>query len=775
MGKTKIFIALLLCAALLLSMCGCGATTPSPTEPTPTEPPVTEPPVSLLYTEAAQPLRDAENLSIELDIKKTITTQTNTMVLRSEQELVLSGIGTDTFTASLNEEVDMGDVEDRFTEYYADGKLFVNVYDAGHFQGEMAAEDFMARFAPAALLDESLYENVSADQTDSGTTMTFADPIGPESWALPEGAEFISGSGSAKIDPNGSLTRTGYTICYRQGNTEVTAEISAKAEMYNDEVPEAPEEPEKYVQIDDINVPRLYDTATWFLFGSNTASAKIAYTIASEAAGAVLNSQTQMHYSGGGENHVSDITSAITLTDINLNTQSRSWTDHFQDGVYTYTEDGAEPQTDESITARDMQNYILDQYVDILPALEYIESASSEDMNGLIYLQIGLNEVWGEGMENYASYTLFQDENLLDSYATAYKTTECSYYLVIDPATGFPISSGTSYGGVHTIDGQDCALSLEMTQSFRLAEPNTYEQITGEMLPEEEPQEKATPLLYRVTGENGQQMYLMGTIHAGDSRTAYLPEEVYTAFEESDALAVEANVIAFEEQVEQDPQLAAQIAALYMNQDGKSIEELLDPELYAHAVKLIKASGNYVAGAEYMTPYIWSNMIDQFFVSLSGIRAEQGVDLRLIKLAEEQEKKILEVESSMQQIEMFANFSRELQLLILEENLDYTVAEYSSELQELYEMWCAGDEAALRKMLAEEDDEMTAEELALYQEYVDKVIIQRNEGMLEVAVEYLESGETVFYAVGLAHLLQENGLVDTLQTAGYTVEQVSYS
>ena len=58
---------------------------------------------------------------------------------------------------------------------------------------------------------------------------------------------------------------------------------------------------------------------------------------------------------------------------------------------------------------------------------------------------------------------------------------------------------------------------------------------------------------------------------------------------------------------------------------------------------------------------------------------------------------------------------------------------------------------------------------------MDKVIIQRNEGMLEVALEYLESGETVFYAVGLAHLLQENGLVDTLQTAGYTVEQVSYS
>ena len=48
--------------------------------------------------------------------------------------------------------------------------------------------------------------------------------------------------------------------------------------------------------------------------------------------------------------------------------------------------------------------------------------------------------------------------------------------------------------------------------------------------------------------------------------------------------------------------------------------------------------------------------------------------------------------------------------------------------------------------------------------------------MLEVAISYLESGETVFYAVGLAHLLNNhNGLVDTLREAGYTVELVEFA
>ena len=63
-----------------------------------------------------------------------------------------------------------------------------------------------------------------------------------------------------------------------------------------------------------------------------------------------------------------------------------------------------------------------------------------------------------------------------------------------------------------------------------------------------------------------------------------------------------------------------------------------------------------------------------------------------------------------------------------------------------------------------------------YEEYEKAMSYDRNEGMLEVAKQYLESGDTVFYAVGLAHLLDSNnGLVDTLQQAGYTVELVQFA
>ena len=54
------------------------------------------------------------------------------------------------------------------------------------------------------------------------------------------------------------------------------------------------------------------------------------------------------------------------------------------------------------------------------------------------------------------------------------------------------------------------------------------------------------------------------------------------------------------------------------------------------------------------------------------------------------------------------------------------------------------------------------------------MLLDRNAGMLEAAKGYLEGSETVFYAVGLAHLLGEEGLVKGLWDAGYTVEIVTY-
>jgi len=92
----------------------------------------------------------------------------------------------------------------------------------------------------------------------------------------------------------------------------------------------------------------------------------------------------------------------------------------------------------------------------------------------------------------------------------------------------------------------------------------------------------------------------------------------------------------------------------------------------------------------------------------------------------------------------------------------------------MFELWCMGDEAALADAVRIDTSQMSPEELELYEEYAQAMETDRNLQMHQVAESYLNSGETVFYAVGLAHLLAEDGLVNSLRNAGYTVELVSY-
>lgn len=769
----KKIIVCLLSLILICSLIACGNTTPTPSTAPTTQ--ATEPAVTNIYTQAAASVRDAQNLKVELTTKKTIVALGGTFSYASEQELILTGIGTDTFTATLNENLEIGEYEDEFTEYFSNGVLYVTVSDNGYFQGNMTTDDFVARFAPAVLLDETLYADVSSQESETSVTLTFSNPTQPEAWALPQGAKFLSASGSAKITSNGTLSKTVYTIDYTQGNTTVSMEVTAEAEIYDEKVPEAPQNPAQYTKIDSIEIPRLYDTAVMYICSSETASSTINKTIISQAAGYSQFDQVELHYAGSGKNLLTRVEQSITSMDNTGATQTYTLTEKFQDGKYTYSENGSAALPNSSVNATLMTDYVQDFCYNNITALKYITSAKAESLNGLLYLKIELNSEWGKLTAKSISEQLFQDEDFLDNYATAYETTTGSHYLCLDPATGFPFATGISYAGTHTIQGQKYILSQEVVQSYQLLDSSTYTELTGKVAAETAPKEQATPLLYRVTGANSQEMYLMGTIHVGDVKTGFLPDAVYAAFNACDALAVEADIIAFEEKIKTDSKLASKLAETITNPGGKPTKNLLNASTYALAVKLLKASGNYSSSMEYMNPYTWASSIESFYLTLSSLRPEKGMDMRLLMLAKEQNKKILEVESALSQYKMFAGFSKDLQALVLDEAVSASVTEYCEEVQTLYDLWCAGDEEALREALKNDTSDMTEAERTLYQEYTQAMIIDRNEDMLDVAISYLESEDTVFYAVGLAHLLQENGLVDTLREAGYTVEQVKYN
>jgi len=780
----KRLTALLLCICMVFSLISCAAE-PDPTSP-PTEPPTeapTEPPAAELYQAAYDQAAGKHQFMMTIHSVKTTSVAGLTFTQDGKQTIYFQDYGSDAMKYRSSEEIIYNDlISFLYEETFIDGMLYASVDYSDRFRGEMDTADAALRNLSPTMIDPALYSSITQD----GGSFRFENPTAAESWAMPEGSEMGEAHAEAVVNDRGELENLGYYLTYTYGPAEITLEVDAEL-MFGPTTVNTPTEADSYTQLQDVDAVYLTMNAQGMLMVSDSASTTSLESVMSQAAAVTRNQSTTMNVYWSG----SDIDAKIDTSLYFMDYSSGQSTDleqeeKFVDGVYTVATNGGEPEAAGGVTGSIMEEYCSQVLTSHIVQSAYWQDAEITDLGSTLLIELTMTDDFGDTMEGAICTTFWNDARFLRNLSSAYECTDTSAYIAIDKYLGLPTAGGYYYEGKHTIDGQEYLLTLQSDQSIDAASPESYHNITEELLPEEEPAEKATPLFYHVTGADGQEMWLLGTIHVGDERTGFLPQEIYDAFAASDALALEFDSEAFEEAMEEDDKLQEQVSAAYYYSDGTKVSDHVDEEIYETAVQFLKASGNYNMNAPYLKPSMWGNAIENFYMrqgySLTGI---QGMEERLTKLAHELEKPIYDVESGLFQVQMLTGWSEELHALLLEDALSGNAEEYFTDVQELYELWCAGDEAALRKELSDEVDfsELTEEEKAEYEEikhlleeYNKAMSYDRNDGMLQKAIEYLESGETVFYAVGLAHLLNNvNGLVDTLRAAGYTVELVAYA
>ena len=278
----------------------------------------------------------------------------------------------------------------------------------------------------------------------------------------------------------------------------------------------------------------------------------------------------------------------------------------------------------------------------------------------------------------------------------------------------------------------------------------------------------ATPLLYCVTDDKGNTIWLFGSIHVGRESFYPFADYLYIPYATSEVLAVEADVVAFEED------LNAQVKALtnmVYRYSSNTIQDYIDAELYQKAVKILTDNGIYTTDFERFRPAFWSNLIDNLTVAKAGIDASLGIDYNLIWDAKANEKTIEEIESADFQYAMMADFSHPLQEMLLASSVESyeNVGEYKKNIDMLLDAWEKGDEAELEAVLASEEEQVSPEEKELYEEYKKAVITDRNIKMAEYAEQALESGKKTFICVGAAHVVGKGAMVDLLRQKGYNV------
>ncbi|MBQ6431576.1 MAG: TraB/GumN family protein [Oscillospiraceae bacterium] len=281
-----------------------------------------------------------------------------------------------------------------------------------------------------------------------------------------------------------------------------------------------------------------------------------------------------------------------------------------------------------------------------------------------------------------------------------------------------------------------------------------------------------SPLMWRVTDDAGHTLYLFGTIHVGDARNDAVLERISPVLGSCDALAVEFDAVAYEKNTQQMMIDMMQ----YVLTNGSVISDYMPGELYQRAYDLLKEAGLMPDVFKVYNLALWSQMVDQALLEIyADLDTSKGMDRLLIRYAYDKDIPVLDVESAQFQMALLNSFDNELYLLSIESSLN-NAGEYNSEVNKMYELWLYGDRDTLWAYITNEDEtgDYTDEQLALIEDYNYRLVDERNLGMRDKAIEYLNSGDTVFFAVGAAHMANEAGLVQLLIDAGYTVEQITY-
>ncbi len=257
-------------------------------------------------------------------------------------------------------------------------------------------------------------------------------------------------------------------------------------------------------------------------------------------------------------------------------------------------------------------------------------------------------------------------------------------------------------------------------------------------------------------------VYLLGSIHATDGSVYPMSKEILDAFNSSSALAVEANILSPSQED------TAYIQQIMMLEGDTTIDQLISEDTYKKYVEILSPYGIAPEVYNKLKPWYGAMVVQNLQMANQSYNAAMGVDLYFLSMATGR-KSIIELEGIKYQIDMFDSFSAELQEGYLMSVLEGEEA--SNDLMgQMLKDWKSGDMEDLEQLVFAE----TEEESELEKEFNEKLWDVRNAHMVEKVLDMLEqdSENDYFLVVGAGHMLNDNGIVESLRNLGYEVEQV---
>ncbi|WGD35680.1 TraB/GumN family protein [Olleya sp. YS] len=257
--------------------------------------------------------------------------------------------------------------------------------------------------------------------------------------------------------------------------------------------------------------------------------------------------------------------------------------------------------------------------------------------------------------------------------------------------------------------------------------------------------------LWKIEGDSIKTSYLFGTIHLLPKKDFKISNKVKNAFDKCDKVALEIDMA--------DPSFSADVMKNAFLKEGEELKSYLDDDEYVILDNYLKEkTGVGMANYNKFKPFMLMSVI----MTASIEEEVASYEMTFIEMTKQAEKDMEGLETFADQVNIFEAEPYDEQLDKFIEMIE-DPEKNADTYQKLLDLYLAEDVDGMYDYM---DDYMDGDIEAM------KLFLDdRNNNWIPKFAEYSKE-DAVFYAVGAGHLGGEQGVINLLKKAGYTVTPV---
>lgn len=264
------------------------------------------------------------------------------------------------------------------------------------------------------------------------------------------------------------------------------------------------------------------------------------------------------------------------------------------------------------------------------------------------------------------------------------------------------------------------------------------------------------PALWRIADADSE-IWLFGTVHILPPDLDWRGPRLEAAFAAADELVTETDT---------SDAAAAELAALAQRHGtlppGEWLSAKLEPADRARLARVARDLGLDLDVLERMRPWLAGLQLSYAYAASQGHSAAAGVETLLVAEARASGKQLSFLETAEQQVRVLSDLPERDAVRFLSLTLGQIEAGGAT-LSALDRAWARGDVDTLERLLA-------AEWRIAGPAIHEAVILERNRAWADAIEARLDGSGRIFIAVGAAHLVGEDSVVDLLRERGIEVD-----